>query len=182
MKMSQRFHAYAYTYANALYSRSSHRDFSVFLVYTLTAVTEMSQSRLCFMRMQSCSHVVMQPYNHSRYGDFSALTACVVTVAMEISQRFHAYTYTYANALCSRSSHRDFSAFLVCTSTAVTKMSQSRLCFMQPCSHAITLAMEISQSSQSMQSLHQWRYLSHTHIYIYAYAHAYCSHIVIAVI
>ena len=62
---------------------------------------------------------------------------------------------------------RDFSAFVAYAVTAVMEMSQPYPCFMQPCSHA---AIEISQPSQPMHPLQQWRYLSHAH------ASCACSH------
>ena len=63
----------------------------------------------------------------------------------------------------SHSRHGDFSAFTAYTPTAATEMSQPRSCSMQPCSHIVTLAIEISQSSQPTQPLQQWRCLSHAH-------------------
>ena len=68
---------------------------------------------------------------------------------------------------------RDFSAFAAYAATAAMEISQSYpfSMRMQPCSHVATLAMEISQPSQPMPPLQQWRYLSHTHT-LCAWSHA----------
>ena len=59
-------------------SHDSHRDFSAPAAYPATAAMEMSQPRLCSMRMQPCSH--------SSHRDLSAFAAYTATAAMEISQ------------------------------------------------------------------------------------------------
>ena len=147
----------------------------------------MSQPRPCSMSMQLCSHC-----SHA------------VDLAIEISQssqptqplqQWRCLSHAHASCACSHAaiaamqscSHGDFSAFAAYTPTAAMEISQPRSCFMrmQPCSqcsHAVTHAREISQPSQPMPPLQQWRCLSHIHTHAHAHAHAHCSHIVIAAI
>ena len=111
----------------------------------------------------------MQPYSHSRHGDFSAFVAKPLQQWRYLSHA-HTYAHTHANALCSHaviasmqpyshSRHGDFSAFTANAATAAMEMSQPRSCsiriqscshsrhgdFSAPAAYAVTAAIEMSQ-------------------------------------
>ena len=126
-------------------NHSSLKDFSVFIVYAVTAAVKISQSRLYSISLQLYSHyshtviIVIQSlqpysqsYSHSSLKDFSAFTAYAVTAAVKISQ--------------SRLYSISLQPYSHCSHAANHTVSYA-------VSHAATLALKISQSSQPTQSL-----------------------------